>query len=395
MYIENTKLMIGNGYKEIYVMNLLLRKGMCISKAYVFLIIGILLVGCTKEIDSNRLVERHGIFYEVNSTKPFTGIVYEYNPGKIVVQMRTLLNGEIEGSSIQYYANGQMMSESNYSKGLRDGVFKEWYRNGQIQSEMSYNLGLPMGLKTEWSKLGSIETESNYSNGELHGALTEYYSDGTVKSECIYSNGELHGIKRSWHENSQLATEAKYVQGKISGSNSKWLPDGTKIPEDEYIKMETSLGTVVIDLYEAETPLHAANYKKLAGDGSLEGIYFHRVIPGFVVQGGDPLTRDNQDRGDDGTGGIGERIPAEIGQPHLRGTLGAARTGQGNPEKLSSGSQFYFCLARLTQLDGDYTVFGNVVEGMDVIDEIAKLETDSADNPINTVRIIHTTLISQ
>ena len=167
-----------------------------------------------------------------------------------------------------------------------------------------------------------------------------------------------------------------------------------KAPVDEYIKMETSLGTIIIDLYEAEAPLHAANYKKLAEEGSLEGIYFHRVISGFVVQGGDPLTRDNQDKADDGTGGIGERIPAEIGQPHLRGTLGAARTGQNNPEKLSSGSQFYFCLARLSQLDGNYTVFGNVVEGMDVVDEIATLERDRNDNPLQAVTILKTSMVS-
>jgi len=162
-------------------------------------------------------------------------------------------------------------------------------------------------------------------------------------------------------------------------------------PEDEYVKMETSLGTIVIDLYEAETPLHAANFKKLATEGAYDGIYFHRVIPGFVVQGGDPNTRDNDDRQDDGMGGIGERIPAEIGQPHLRGTLGAARDN--NPEKKSSGSQFYFCLARLAQLDGNYTVFGKVVEGMDVVDEIATLERDARDNPLQSVTITKTSLV--
>ncbi len=165
-----------------------------------------------------------------------------------------------------------------------------------------------------------------------------------------------------------------------------------KTPADEYIKMETSMGTIIIDLFEAEAPLHAANYKMLAENGSLEGIYFHRVIPGFVVQGGDPLTRDNTSRGDDGTGGIGERIPAEIGQPHLRGALGAARDG--NPEKKSNGSQFYFCLARLTQLDGNYTVFGKVVQGMDVVDEIATLERDPGDNPLQSVTIVKTSMVS-
>ena len=165
-----------------------------------------------------------------------------------------------------------------------------------------------------------------------------------------------------------------------------------KVPADEYIKMETSLGTIIIDLYETETPLHAANYKNLAEEGALEGIYFHRVIPGFVVQGGDPLTRDNDMRQDDGTGGIGERIPAEIGQPHLRGTLGAARDG--NPEKKSNGSQFYFCLARLAQLDGNYTVFGKVVEGMDVVDQIAALERDKGNNPLESVTILKTSMVS-
>lgn len=168
-----------------------------------------------------------------------------------------------------------------------------------------------------------------------------------------------------------------------------------KEPVDEYIKMETSMGIIIIDLFEEETPLHAANYKKLAEEGSLEGIYFHRVIPGFVVQGGDPLTRDNDTKGDDGTGGIGERIPAEIGQPHMRGSLGAARSpDQVNPEKKSNGSQFYFCLARLSQLDGGYTVFGKVVDGMDVVDEIAKLERDPRDNPLETVTILKTSMVS-
>ena len=255
------------------------------GKVYILFIIGVLLVSCTKEIDSNRLVARNGIHFEVNSSEPFTGIVYDYNPGKIIVKKRTFLNGELAGSSIEYYANGQMMSESNYSKGILDGVAKEWYRNGQIKNEMSYKQGLPMGLRTEWSPLGSIESESNYFDGELHGAYTEYYADGTVKSESIYSNSKLHGIRRTWHENGQLATEANYAQGAISGSTSEWSPDGTKIeiPKVMYITMETTLGTITIDLFESETPLHASNFRKLCSEGAYNGIYFHRVIPGFVV----------------------------------------------------------------------------------------------------------------
>lgn len=166
-------------------------------------------------------------------------------------------------------------------------------------------------------------------------------------------------------------------------------------PESAFVKMETSLGDIYIDLYETEAPLHAANFKKLASGDSLAGIYFHRVMPGFVVQGGDPNTRDNDDRSDDGGGAIGERIPAEIGQPHLRGTLGAARTGdEVNPERLSSGSQFYFCLAKVDFLDGKYTVFGKVAKGMDVVDLIATHKTDPRDNPIEPITIIKTSLIN-
>ena len=163
-------------------------------------------------------------------------------------------------------------------------------------------------------------------------------------------------------------------------------------PETAYVKMETSLGDIYIDLFETDTPLHAANFKKLSSEGAYEGIYFHRVITGFMVQAGDPNTRDNDDRSDDGGGSIGERIPAEIGLPHLRGSLGAARDG--NPEKKSSGSQFYICHGTPSWLDGDYTVFGEVVKGMDVVDEIATRPVDPNNNPIETVTILKTSLIS-
>ncbi len=159
-----------------------------------------------------------------------------------------------------------------------------------------------------------------------------------------------------------------------------------------YVKMETSEGIIIIDLHEAEAPLHSANFKQLSADGAYNGIYFHRVMPGFVVQGGDPNTRDNDDRSDDGGGGIGERIPAEIGLPHLRGSVGAARDG--NPEKKSSGSQFYFCLGTPSFLDGNYTVFGQVVEGMDVVDKIATYECDANDNPLQAITILSTSLVS-
>ncbi|MGH7932211.1 MAG: peptidylprolyl isomerase [Candidatus Binataceae bacterium] len=132
-----------------------------------------------------------------------------------------------------------------------------------------------------------------------------------------------------------------------------------------YATLDTDRGIVVIELYPKVAPKTVANFEKLSKDGFYNGLTFHRVEPGFVVQGGDPKGN--------GTGGPGYDLPAEIdaNEHHLRGTVAMARTGDAvNPERRSSGSQFYICLAAAPFLDGQYTIFGGVVEGMDVVDKI-------------------------
>jgi len=126
----------------------------------------------------------------------------------------------------------------------------------------------------------------------------------------------------------------------------------------------TAKGNIVAELYQ-DTPQSANNFITLAGNGFYDGLTFHRVEPGFVIQGGDPMG--------DGSGGPGYTIPAEINHTHPRGALAWARTGDPvNPERRSSGSQFYVTLADQPGLDqGGYTVFGQVVAGMDVVDQIA------------------------
>ena len=129
----------------------------------------------------------------------------------------------------------------------------------------------------------------------------------------------------------------------------------------------TDKGNIVVELYQ-DTPQSTNNFVTLAQDGFYDGLTFHRVEPGFVVQGGDPAG--------DGSGGPGYTIPAEIKHNHLRGALAWARTGdQINPERRSSGSQFYITLDAAPFLDGAYTVFGYVVDGMDVVDQIAVGDT--------------------
>lgn len=152
--------------------------------------------------------------------------------------------------------------------------------------------------------------------------------------------------------------------------------------------LETNYGNIEIELYDDAAPLHSANFRKLVTEGFYDSLQFHRIIPNFVIQGGDPNTRSTN-RNSYGEGGPGYTIAAEIGKPHLRGSVGAAREGdQVNPQRKSNGSQFYICLSNLPRLDGAYTVFGKVVKGMDVADKISKLARDERDVPLQPVYIL-------
>ncbi len=160
-----------------------------------------------------------------------------------------------------------------------------------------------------------------------------------------------------------------------------------KTKEKEVVVIETKFGNIVIELFDEVAPKHAENFRKLVREGFYNGTTFHRVIPDFVIQGGDPLSKDN-DRNNDGRGGPGYTLPAEIKMPHKRGFVGAARQPDNvNPEKRSNGSQFYICLKDLPHLDGNYTVFGRVIEGMEVVDKIASVPRDKRDNPIEKVEM--------
>ena len=153
----------------------------------------------------------------------------------------------------------------------------------------------------------------------------------------------------------------------------------------------TNFGTMKIKLYD-KTPKHKENFIKLVNEKYYDGIRFHRVIEGFMIQTGDPYSRDLAMANAWGTGGPEYTIPAEFVNEyyHKKGALAAARKGDmANPRKASSGSQFYIvqdeqgCL----HLDGQYTIFGEVVEGLDIIDKIAAVETDPYNRPLSDVII--------
>lgn len=164
------------------------------------------------------------------------------------------------------------------------------------------------------------------------------------------------------------------------------------LSEEPVFEIVTNLGTMRIKLYK-ETPFHRDNFVKLASENFFDSILFHRVINGFMIQTGDPLSKDTTNVGSWGTGGPGYTIPAEILPQfkHKKGAIAAARRGDAaNPKKESSGSQFYMVqdASSCSQLDGDYTVFGETISGLDIIDKIANVQTGMRDIPVNPVRII-------
>lgn len=164
------------------------------------------------------------------------------------------------------------------------------------------------------------------------------------------------------------------------------------LPAEPVFDIITSMGVIKVKLY-SDTPRHRENFAKLALEKYYDGTLFHRVINGFMIQGGDPLSKDPANKAKFGTGGPDYTVPAEFvpEHTHKKGALAAARRGDAaNPLKESSGSQFYIVqdAAACAALDGDYTVFGETVEGFDVIDAIAAVQTDARNCPLQDVKII-------
>jgi peptidyl-prolyl cis-trans isomerase B (cyclophilin B) len=210
--------------------------------------------------------------------------------------------------------------------------------------------------------------------------------------------------------------------GNASSSNNSQkkqaeMPDQTKA-QGTMVKIITEFGDITLLLYN-ETPLHRDNFLKLTGEGYYDGVLFHRVINAFMIQGGDPNSKTAQPGQPLGTGGPDYTIAAEVvtGLFHKKGALAAARLGdQQNPQRRSSGSQFYIVQGRVwtpeeldrmeqqrgqafspeqrqayttiggtPHLDAAYTVFGEVVEGLEVVDRIAAVQTGPGDRPLQDI----------
>ena len=184
------------------------------------------------------------------------------------------------------------------------------------------------------------------------------------------------GCKR---ENNQKNSQAGIGESEAMAdtTKSKSAVDTTeKIVREKnpIVVIETSFGNIELELFWKETPKTALNFLRLVHKGFYNGLTFHRIVPNFVIQGGDPEGT--------GGGGPGYMIPFEKSDTrHLRGSVGMARSQELN----SAGSQFYICLKNLPSLDGKYVVFGKVLKGMDAVDKIAAVKTGPNDFPLEKV----------
>ena len=167
---------------------------------------------------------------------------------------------------------------------------------------------------------------------------------------------------------------------------------GPKTEKEVVMVVETTMGTVEFKLYN-ETPLHRDNFLRLAEEHYFDSLLFHRVIDDFVIQGGDPNSKYAKPGEMLGDGEPDFRVPAEIrvdqGITCVKGSILAAREGDDvNPQRESCASQYCFMMRPCPHLDGAYTVFGEVTEGMEVLEAIQKVETDEYDRPLEDVRML-------
>lgn len=176
--------------------------------------------------------------------------------------------------------------------------------------------------------------------------------------------------------------------------NKSPITGGTVKSEDmksTKVKLVTTQGNVVIELY-SDMPITTGNFEKLVRDGFYDGVLFHRVIEGFMIQGGDPLTKDSSKKSLWGTGGPGYTIKDEFthagGNKNNRGTISMANAGPN-----TGGSQFFINLVDNNFLDSKHPAFGMVIEGMDIVDKIGAADTDYSDKPTKDVKIIKAEII--
>jgi cyclophilin family peptidyl-prolyl cis-trans isomerase len=223
--------------------------------------------------------------------------------------------------------------------------------------------------------------------------ISAFIASGCSQKKEEQKNQMNNQSSQQVQEQASQNQSTQNIQKQNSNDTMKPKTDTAEVKKDNDTKtsnivvIKTNMGDIEVELFEKDAPNHVENFKKLVKSGFYNGTTFHRVIQGFMIQGGDPNSKDN-DKSNDGQGGPGYTIPAEIKAKHEKGSLAAARLGDAiNPKRESSGSQFYIVTGEASHLDGQYTVFGKVIKGLDVALKIEKVKKDANDNPIDKVVI--------
>ena len=366
--------------------------------------------------------EYGGVTYAPNSDKPYTGSVFSLDSLGTKKEEGKYRNGLKDGRWTYYTTVGNGKYEITYKAGIytlavftdklgtdytgspitdepeQDGTFL--YQDEDKYDFSKYPMGFgtfkdgkPDGLMTGWYPHGQKWREETFKDGQKDGLWIEWHENGQKRLEGNYKDGKQDGLWTYWYENGPKKEEGTWKDGKQDGKHTQWDEKGIKtvIDYDNSICIRTKFGEIVVVLFYDVAPKHVESFKLHVQNGYFDNSIFHRVIPGFVIQGGDPNSK-SEDRTMHGMGGhaakyfgIGNEadstswmLPAEFNDSlHTRGILSMARAQDPN----SGGSQFFVCVADVPQLDHQYTVFGRVVQGMEFVDMIVNSPRDGRDNP--------------
>ncbi|MGZ5282255.1 MAG: peptidylprolyl isomerase, partial [Bacteroidia bacterium] len=218
-------------------------------------------------------------------------------------------------------------------------------------------------------------------------SFTSTSTNNPTEYSWNFGDGKTGTGEKVTHTYDSSGSYTAILTVKNAGGSNSTSQMVSVMQNEQLIELKTSFGTMIMWLHN-ETPLHKANFLKLAKEDFYDGTTFHRIIKDFMIQGGDPNSKD-ENPNNDGTGGPGYTIPAEIRSDlkHIYGAVGAARTN--NPEKASSGSQFYIVNNKngTPHLNGAYTVFGQIIQGVDLAAQIALQPKDAANRPIDDIEM--------
>ena len=347
-------------------------------KIFIFLFTLIFISGCSEQINMEDLVERGAegerLVYKINSDFPFSGQALEYYE-----EPKTEIRTDTDDEEI--FLAAVIKSKINFMNGLAHGTSLYYHRNGQIRKISYMENGLANGKSELFTDQGVLLHRELYKDGLLDG-ISELYDQGLVVGRVNYKAGVEDGLTEYFYSTGQLEYRLIYKNGTPVGVPEHFTKEGKLIPKEmkemsNLVNFETTLGPIVIELFEEDAPITTKNFLDYADSGFYDGTLFHRVIPGFVIQGGG-LEPGMQDK----AGNPPIQNEANNGQKNLKWSLSMARTSDPH----SATSQFFINLENNPSLDHTsetpqgwgYAVFGTVIDGFETVEAIASVSTGSS-----------------